>query len=362
MLFSGNKLLVSHLTTYRDFIKRKLKLGNVDNTSDVNKPVSTATQTALDAKLEVVLDSNLAADNILKYDGSDWVNDVLPALSYTTELFSGNDVLTTFSVASEVFSKSATMLHIDGVYQQKGTYDFDSNGDLVFTTAPITGTNNIELLVISATVVGAAGPQGLTGPAGADGANGTNGIDGADGNTILSGSGAPGGGTGVDGDFYINTANDEIYGPKSGGSWGSGTSIVGPQGSQGVKGDTGDTGPQGPAGADGAGTGDVVGPASATDNAIARYDTTTGKLIQNSGVLIDDSDNITGVGTVDGRDIVTDGTKLDGIESGAEVNTINSNPTGITGADQITNIVSMTQAEYDAITPNASTVYIITDA
>lgn len=36
------------------------------------------------------------------------------------------------------------------------------------------------------------------------------------------------------------------------------------------------------------GSGDVVGPASATDNAIARYDGTTGKLIQNSGVTISD--------------------------------------------------------------------------
>jgi hypothetical protein len=40
------------------------------------------------------------------------------------------------------------------------------------------------------------------------------------------------------------------------------------------------------------GTGDVVGPASATDNAIARYDTTTGKLIQNSGTTIDDFGNL----------------------------------------------------------------------
>lgn len=43
----------------------------------------------------------------------------------------------------------------------------------------------------------------------------------------------------------------------------------------------------------GGGSGDVVGPASATDNAIARFDTTTGKLIQNSGVTIDDSNNLT---------------------------------------------------------------------
>lgn len=38
--------------------------------------------------------------------------------------------------------------------------------------------------------------------------------------------------------------------------------------------------------------GDVVGPASATDNAIARFDGTTGKLIQNSPVTIDDAGNI----------------------------------------------------------------------
>ena len=42
-------------------------------------------------------------------------------------------------------------------------------------------------------------------------------------------------------------------------------------------------------------SGDLSGPASATDNAIARFDTTTGKLVQNSGVLIDDSNNITGI-------------------------------------------------------------------
>jgi len=38
---------------------------------------------------------------------------------------------------------------------------------------------------------------------------------------------------------------------------------------------------------------------------------------------------------------------------------VESDTTGITGADQVTNMVSLTQAEYDAITPNASTVYII---
>jgi len=39
----------------------------------------------------------------------------------------------------------------------------------------------------------------------------------------------------------------------------------------------------------------VSGPASATDNAVVRFDTTDGTIIQNSGVTIDDSNNMTGV-------------------------------------------------------------------
>lgn len=42
----------------------------------------------------------------------------------------------------------------------------------------------------------------------------------------------------------------------------------------------------------GGGSGDVVGPASSTDNAIARFDSTTGKLLQNSSATIDDSGNL----------------------------------------------------------------------
>lgn len=43
----------------------------------------------------------------------------------------------------------------------------------------------------------------------------------------------------------------------------------------------------------GGGTGDVVGPASSTDNTVARFDGTTGKIIQTSGVTINDSNEIT---------------------------------------------------------------------
>jgi hypothetical protein len=46
------------------------------------------------------------------------------------------------------------------------------------------------------------------------------------------------------------------------------------------------------------GSGDVVGPVSATDNAVARYDTTSGKLIQNSTVTISDAGAIANVDSI----------------------------------------------------------------
>jgi hypothetical protein len=51
--------------------------------------------------------------------------------------------------------------------------------------------------------------------------------------------------------------------------------------------------------------GDVVGPASATDNAIARFDSTTGKLLQNSVVTVGDTGAVSGVTTLSASTSVT---------------------------------------------------------
>ncbi|MBG35940.1 MAG: hypothetical protein CMH92_09050 [Oceanicaulis sp.] len=59
------------------------------------------------------------------------------------------------------------------------------------------------------------------------------GEDGADGRTILSGTGAPGAGVGSDGDFYYDTAAKVFYGPKASGAWPAGVSLVGPKGDTG---------------------------------------------------------------------------------------------------------------------------------
>jgi hypothetical protein len=56
---------------------------------------------------------------------------------------------------------------------------------------------------------------------------------------------------------------------------------------------------------DSSGSGDVVGPSSATDKAIARYSTTTGKLIQDSpGTVVQDSGAIAAQGFITNRIVI----------------------------------------------------------
>lgn len=78
--------------------------------------------------------------------------------------------------------------------------------------------------------------RGIMGPQGATGATGA---PGADGNTLLNGSGAPSSGLGADGDFYLDTFNKLLYGPKTAGDWGTGVSYVGPTGAPGPQGTSG---------------------------------------------------------------------------------------------------------------------------
>ena len=117
-------------------------------------------------------------------------------------------------------------------------------------------------------LTGLQGPAGAAGPQGPAGATGPQGAPGLNGNGILNGAIAPSNNQGVDGDFFVNTTTNTIYGPKANGVWPSGVSLVGPQGPAGA---TGATGPQGPAGATGAvgpqgpvGATGLQGPAGAT--------------------------------------------------------------------------------------------------
>lgn len=89
---------------------------------------------------------------------------------------------------------------------------------------------------------------------------------------------------------------------------------------------------------------DVTGPASSTDNAIARFDGTGGKTLQNSGVLIDDSDNVTGVNNLGIDGYVS--TPLNVGDPGSEASGININGTTYASAAKINDIGTSNIAQF----------------
>jgi hypothetical protein len=91
----------------------------------------------------------------------------------------------------------------------------------------------------AAGATGATGPTGATGATGATGPTGATGAAGVNGSTWYSGSGAPASGTGVNGDYYLNTANGDVY-KKAAGAWGSPIeNLTGPTGATGATGAAG---------------------------------------------------------------------------------------------------------------------------
>ena len=102
----------------------------------------------------------------------------------------------------------------------------------------------------------------------------------------------------------------------------------------------------------GGGSGDVVGPASATDNAIARFNGTTGKLIQNSGITI--ADGATGVlsGTNSGDQNLFGTFAVSG-QSNVVADSTNDTLTLVAG----TNVTLTTDPTTDSITINATDAF-----
>jgi len=121
----------------------------------------------------------------------------------------------------------------DGRTVLNGTVDPTTegvNGDFYYRT---------DTQVMFGPKAGGVWPAGVS-LKGDDGADGTNGTDGADGRTILSGTAAPTT-EGVDGDFYIRTTTQFIYGPKAGGVWPAGVDLNGTDGADGADGADGES-------------------------------------------------------------------------------------------------------------------------
>ncbi len=161
-------------------------------------------------------------------------------------------------------------------------YASDSSGT-GFTT---TFDANLDYIAIKATTVEIVTPQasdftglwknykGATGSQGIQGEPGADGVDGLD----ITWRGAYDGGTGyVVNDAVSYSGSSYICKLASTGNLPTNTTYWDLMAQKGV---------------DGEGSGDVIGPESSTDNAIARFHEGTGKIIQNSLVTIDDSGSI----------------------------------------------------------------------
>jgi hypothetical protein len=98
------------------------------------------------------------------------------------------------------------------------------------------------------------------------------------------------------------------------------------------------------------GAGDVVGPGSAIDNAIARYDSTTGKLIQNSATTVDDSGVVAGATIASAANTLTIGAKYASFSAHkngtAQTGIANATPTKISFGTELFDV----GGNYDATT------------
>lgn len=126
-----------------------------------------------------------------------------------------------------------------------------------------------------------------------------------------------------------------------------------------------------------AGAGDVQGPASSVDNTVPRFDSTTGKILQTSSVVIDDSNNVTGVAQLDATTLdatnlevtnikAKDGTAAGSIANSTGVVTLASSVLTTTdingGTIDDTAIGGSTPAAVSATTLNTSGAVVFNDA
>lgn len=107
-------------------------------------------------------------------------------------------------------------------------------------------------------------------------------------------------------------------------------------------------------GTGGGGTGDVSGPVSSTDNAVARWDGTGGSQVQNSPVLIGDTGAVSGVSTLAMTGALTAGGNViaNNISAGSTVAGANTgDQTGIVG-------ITDTKAHFNAACSDGDFLYV----
>lgn len=264
-------------------VRTLLSISNVDNTSDADKPISTATQTALDAKqpLATVLTNTTAAFTTAQ-------ETKLAGIAAGAEVNVNAD-WNAVSGDAQILNKPTlgTLASQDGTFS--GTSSGTNTGDQnLFSTIAVSGQSNVVADSTSDTLTLVAGSNiTITTDASTDSvtiaaSGGGGGVsDGDKGDITVSSSGAT---WTIDNDAVTyakmqNVTDARLLGRSAGTDGDCQEITVG----------AGLTLSSGALTA----TADVVGPGSATDNALVRFDGTTGKLIQDSASALSDDGALT---------------------------------------------------------------------
>lgn len=131
LLFNGTE------NVWQNFmlVPASIGLGNVDNTSDLDKPISTATQDALDLK-------------------ADWSNPVRTTLT-------GDGTTTVFAIsgAGSLTNPAALIVAIDGVLQESGVDYSVSGGNITFTDPLASGAKAVVISPTNTVQIGEVTPS-----------------------------------------------------------------------------------------------------------------------------------------------------------------------------------------------------------
>jgi uncharacterized protein (TIGR02145 family) len=240
-------------------LKTSLSVDQINNTADASKPISTATQDALNTKVDKVSGKELSTN-----DYSTAEKTKLAAITGTN---TGDQDLSTFATTTQLASK-ANSSDVAASLATKVDKEIGkglSSND--YTTAEKT-----KLAAISGNVSGPQGIQGLPGATGATGPAGPQGLQGSAGPTGNDGAVGPQGATGPSGL------------PGAAG-------VAGPAGPRGLPGSTGAAGAQGQPG--------VAGPAGLLSSGTTAGNTpywNGSQWVLNSSNLFNNGSNL-GIGT-----------------------------------------------------------------
>jgi hypothetical protein len=213
-------------------------------------------------------------EQVLVNDGTGnlYWNTVTTFSTSTVDVFSGDGVELAFELSETPISINFVEVTISGILQTPNINYTLVDKDIVFSSAPPSGSNNIQVRYYSIlTAVRIPGPPGPTGPAGSTGPTGSAGANGATGPTGtngVNGATGPQGPRGLQGEQGPAGISGPTGATGAQGATGPSGGPIGPTGAQGATGPTGPQGinggfgPQGPTGANG--TNGATGPTGPT--------------------------------------------------------------------------------------------------